>query len=305
MADSILISINKEDIKSPAHWNSVLKSNGLDIEISEAFEPLNHSGFIQCKYEGKRVGFEFEVDDYDPADYEGLLPKNVTFNNSIITLTPRDGYKSVLAATAIAAAISVITQGQIIECDNNVVEHTRAIDWINQSIQQFKEYELNSKEAKKEVKRLKKSDEKIRQRLNTLISATVGLKPVDGIRADLYIGFVFKLGNKSAIYSTKNWEFGLNNNLIQSSKELVDGMFSMNEELANSFFPKLESALDEDCYIEEATLNDNNEVFIKLTNGYFLKLSPKPLQRWDSSMLTLNSNYLRFEISEDSIDVSA
>ena len=117
MSDSITISINKSEIGYPRDWNALLKSEDIPISISEELEPLAHTGYIQCLYEGKRTGFEFEVEDCDLSEFSSEVRDIVKGRDSLVILTLRDGIKSALAASSIAAAIVTNSSATIIEPD--------------------------------------------------------------------------------------------------------------------------------------------------------------------------------------------
>lgn len=296
MADSLLVILNRNDIGSPLLWNSLLEESSIKVQISEDFDPLVHDGFVQCLFEGKRAGFEFELSPIDSFDFEQEFIERFPQNSYVLSLTPRDGYKSALSATSIAAAISTISNGKVLEEDDSLVEAAKAITWAQNSIQEYKEFEAASTDAKKEVRRIKKSQEKIRFRLQELLSSAIGLKPKDAVKADVYLGLVFKLNQRYATFRTNLWEFGYQEDVVQLSSELLESRFRINQAKASKFFPILEEALDEECKISEASINAENTIILKLTNGYFFKCYPK-------EELGFSSEYLNFTIYEGGIDI--
>ena len=155
MADSLLIILNRNDIGSPVLWNSLLSSESIEVKISEDFDPLSHDGFIQCTYEGKRAGFEFELSTIGSFDFEQQLTDRFPQESYVVSLTPREGHKSALAATSIAAAISALADGKILEEDDVIIEGAKSILLAQQSIHEYKNYEISSSNVKNEVCRIK------------------------------------------------------------------------------------------------------------------------------------------------------
>ena len=180
MADSIIISINKSEVGCPKDWNALLESEDIPVSISEKLEPLSHNGYIQCLYEGKRTGFEFEIEDCDSGEFSNEIGDIVRKRDSLIVLTLRDGIKSALAASGVAAAIATNSSATIIEPDEELIESQNALSWAKNSIEEFRTYEILSKEAKKEASKLKTSQEKTREKLISLLTSAIGLFPYEG-----------------------------------------------------------------------------------------------------------------------------
>lgn len=307
MADSMFIPVNIEELASPKSWNDALRKNGIEIEIKEDFEPENHKGYIQCKYEGKRFGFEFELDRYDASDFDEPFSSDVVIKNSIITITPRDGEKSALSAMGIAAAIAYLTKGQIVECDDNVICHSQSFEWVKDGIQSFRDRLVKVQQAKKEARVLNKNEEKLRGRLNHLLSLTEGFEPSHSFRTNtVYLSTLFKSGNDSICFSARNWEFGFRDNVIWASIDMLDSQGSAGGGLFRKFYPDLEKALGEEgCHIVDASLSDDNRISYFLSNGYFFTLLPEDLKEWEFSYLSFRYAFLAFDVKTDDISARA
>ncbi len=304
MADSILIALNRDLILGPLEWNKILKANDIDIIISEDLNPISHSGFIRCLFEGKQTGFEYQLEEIDLSEYKGELKRLVSSSDSIVSLTMRDGIKSALAASAIAAAIALTATSSVIDVDETIIDGNDAIDWVRGSIDSFKEFQVEAAKAKKEARRLKNSQRLTRERLEQQISMLLGYSPIEGFTAGAYLGLKFKKDSTQSSLSMSAWEFGSNEGLIKRSSDLlqdepneVSGCYFADEEKCEDFYPQLGKALD-DCEIVEATLNSTNEIYIRFSNGFYMRSMP-------IDELTFSAQYLNFRISPDEIRVDA
>jgi len=294
MADSISAIINKEDLQSASDWNTLLSSNGIDVSISEKLVSNDHVGYISCLFEGKKTGFEYEIEDINIEEYPKKYHTQINAFDSVVTLTLRDGIKSALSACAIASAI-IQKDGVIIESENTLIFKEDAFAWAQKNITGFKISEIERAKAKKELRKLKRSEEEIRNKLVNSINSVKGFNLGEGLTAGVYIGLIFEQDDVKASVTSNSWVFSSTKETIQKSSELLLHK-SANEEKCEQFYKCMERCLD-GAYLHSLELTNNNLLIIRFSNDYMLECSPE-------ESLSFNKGFFRFSINQKTIDVS-
>jgi hypothetical protein len=294
MSDSLYVVLNKEQMKSPADWNKLLLDTQILVSISETLNSFSHSGYISCSYEGKKTGFEYELEELDLEDFSEEHRDSIRSKDSVVSFTLRDGAKSSLAASAVAAAIADLSDGILFDVDETLIQTSDALEWAKYCIHEYKIYEEKRAQAKKELRKLRKSENLVVQKLHDIVSNLEGYKPVDGMTADLSLAIILEKGKEKASISLKAWECSFNDQLIQNSKDLLDGRFA-DESKCQSFYDKLGDYLD-DCAIVACTLTPENELHVEFSNGLFFRALPE-------KEIRVSVDLFSFTVDEDSVTV--
>lgn len=61
MSQELYVLVRRSHLPTVVAWQSALDQSGFAVRLDSGINPLEHSGFLPCSYNGSATGFEFSL----------------------------------------------------------------------------------------------------------------------------------------------------------------------------------------------------------------------------------------------------
>lgn len=122
MSVTISVELSSGRLPTPAEWAQAIRDHGFAMELPADFEPLEHTGFLPAKYQGRDAGFEYY------AEKRGWLSRLRGRDLVISFLTGADLDQAVSSMIA-AGVLCAVADGILDEESAWKISPAEAIAW--------------------------------------------------------------------------------------------------------------------------------------------------------------------------------
>lgn len=117
MSVDILVYLSRSQLPTAEKWSSTVQATGHGVFLPSDFDPVNHTGFLPCKFQGADAGFEYYTGERTLADIEDMelepdeLELLKRYDYSVSLVVKGGGLIDFKTAVIIAACLAKLSGG--------------------------------------------------------------------------------------------------------------------------------------------------------------------------------------------------
>jgi len=139
MSIAIHVFLDGSRTIDPKAWAAAIREAGFDVALDEVFDPLEHRGYLPCRYEDRRTGFEYfagDVAEYreelrdDGEDFADDELRMIGERDLLIELVTHSRYDERAVAVIAAAALAEMLDGVVHDAaGGRFIDAAAALAW--------------------------------------------------------------------------------------------------------------------------------------------------------------------------------
>jgi hypothetical protein len=95
----------------PMEWSRAIREEGFPLELDTDFDPVEHTGFLPCKYEGAAAGFEYFFGEVAEMELEPEIVEELEGRDVAVTFTTHSDLRELVSASIAAAVLCARADG--------------------------------------------------------------------------------------------------------------------------------------------------------------------------------------------------